>query len=150
MLTPWRLQTLISTTIPFSGWTALSGVNIEGIFRNPPNKLACLLTMAGIGHTTNITQTLKPSFGHTFKGSHHPYPIGAAANYTYFLPLVAFFIRGLFAAWNATDPNSAVAKYIQGYINVQVRLRQLIDPVENLDLQLFTVQYFARQRNSTW
>lgn len=85
--------------------------------------------MTDIDHTTNITQTLKPSFGHTLKGSHHPYPIDSAANYVSFHPLVAFFIRGLFAAWNATDPNSAVAKYIQGYINVQVRSCQLIDPL---------------------
>ncbi|EKM50197.1 uncharacterized protein PHACADRAFT_213947 [Phanerochaete carnosa HHB-10118-sp] len=95
-----RLESLVSAVIPFPDWTASNGTNSEGTLH---------LHHAERGIDPAISDQVDPqdveqsSFLHSTK---------------------AFLIRGLYAAWNHTDPTSDMAKLIEAYITVQYNTLQ--------------------------
>lgn len=80
----------------------------------------------------SLQQLEMPNFGHALKGLSFDIEHNCEPS-KLFLSL-AFFIRGLYAAWEYAEPKSDLAQYIESYIYVQVGTTRRSSYV--LDIQL--------------
>lgn len=116
----FRLNKLVSSAIPFPSWTAITGINTEGahaiytyvLFKQVPEGSQSVLDNG------SLQQLEMPNFEHSLKGLSFDIERNSAPPKS-FLSL-AFFIRGLYAAWEYAEPKSDLAQYIESYIYVQV------------------------------